>query len=48
MKDINKNIPPKKVVMYEEDTGVLRMNHMSQHNAQYVEPHHMKNKKQPS
>lgn len=29
MKDINKKIPRKKVVMSEEKTEVLRLNHMS-------------------
>lgn len=45
LKDKNKNIPPKKVVIPEVKTKVLRLEHMSQHRAQHVSPHHNSNKK---
>lgn len=40
-------ISSKKVVIPEKKTEVLRLEHMSQHRAQHVSPHHSSNKKQP-
>lgn len=42
MKDKNKKILPMKVVILREKFEVLRLDHMSQHRAQHVSPHHKK------
>lgn len=47
MQDIKNKIPLKKVVMSEQKTEVLRLNHMSRDCARHVAPHHRKNKKKP-
>ncbi|KAI5394201.1 hypothetical protein KIW84_061049 [Lathyrus oleraceus] len=46
MEDKKKKILPMKIVNLEKKTEVLRLDHMSQHHAQHVEPRHRKNKKQ--
>lgn len=45
MKDKNKKIPPKKAIITDVKTKVLRLDCMSQHCAQHVSPHHSSNKK---
>lgn len=42
-----KRIAPKKVAIFGEENGDLRLNHMSHNYAQHVTPHHRKIKKQP-